>query len=566
MTSIQLYKSTIEDRIRTMVRDYKNDTHETFLRFIYYLITGNNPKDLEPEEIIDKNGDYQIDSFHIEVSNEEQAIVTIIQVTYSDSLSTTKLISLGTGLDYIIRQPMDVYSRLSNEKLVDKIQEFRETRAEVLPSNVKIQCYYACLSDASKISGEFQEQTLKILSDNNSIGGDFSFEILGVNEIFELLNNRETKSVKVDERMRIIYDQNKANLIEHSTENVFGVICSVDASEIARIVKKHSSVFEENLRRFLGFSGSVNKAIKESCISKELAPLFWFLNNGITIVCDDFDVNKDFDNPFVDMKSLRIVNGCQTASALAKTFEDPKFPLQASAQVVVRILKTNSQGLSDRLVITTNTQNKITSRDMHAQDEIQNHLQVEFERRFAIKYERTTNEFGRLRDCEIISNEKIGQASLAVVKKHLSDANRRQYKLWGEYYNQVFSPNIFPETYLLSYRIVEFCQQYKRDLLFRQNISSVTKTIIKNGTYHIARIISFLWRNGDDWNDLEKTRNELERIMLDPNILSIYYENALKMLTEIIDSNDKFKEDLSVTLKSNHLEEAIEKRIYSFSV
>lgn len=563
MASLKLYQSTIEDRIEKIKLDYNNDSHESFLRFIFYLVTGNGHKDLEPEDIIDGSGEYQIDALHIDTTNEEQSIVTVIQVTYSDSLSSSKIITLATGLDYLLRQPKSMYSSLSNSALVDKIQDFRDLRGEVLPANIKLQCFYACLSDASKPSVEFVEQKNKIINDFGNDVGEFKFEVLGVEEIFNLLNLRERKSAKVNEKMKIIYDQNKANLLEHSIEDVSGVICTVEGAEIARLVKQYDAVFEENLRRFLGSSGSINRGIQDSCTSDEIAPMFWFLNNGITIICDDYTVHKDFDNPFVDIKNLRIVNGCQTASTLANMFHDTQKALQPSVRIMVRVLKTRNRNLSERLVITTNTQNKITSRDLHAQDEIQRSLQIEFERRFNIRYERTTNEFGNVSGMEIVSNEKIGQAYLAIVKKRLSDANRRQYKLWGEYYKQTFTSSVFPEAYLLCFRIVESCTAYKRVLLKSLPKGDLKRTLIANGTYHIARIVAFQWREGDDWNDVEKIRRELQKLKDEPDFLNQFYDIAIELLQEIFQADEQLKKDPSVAMKSSRLEELLEKRLYA---
>lgn len=270
------------------------------------------------------------------------------------------------GLDYVLMQPKNLYKSVSNIKLRDKIQEFRDIRSDILPSNIRLQCYYATLGDSSKLSGEFLEQKSRIIADYSSSVGDFDFSVLGPAEIFELLNFRERRSTKAKDKLKIIYDQNKANLLEHSIEGVSGVICTVPAKEIARIVLQHPTVFDSNLRRFLGFGGSasVNSAIKYSCSSAEDAPLFWFLNNGLTIVCDNFEVHKDFDNPFIELDNIRIVNGCQTSTTITKTQQENA--LQQSTKVLVRIFKTKSLSLSSKLLITTNTQNKITSRDLHA--------------------------------------------------------------------------------------------------------------------------------------------------------------------------------------------------------
>jgi hypothetical protein len=152
--SLKLYKSTIEDRVKKVAENYNDDTHQAFLRLVFYSVTGLGYDELELEDLIDGHDDYQIDVLHIDrSSSENRAVVTIIQSTFSDSLSSTKLIKLHAGLDYLFNQPKSKYSALSNTALRDKIQEFRDIRAEILPSNIRAQCYYACLGDISKAAG-----------------------------------------------------------------------------------------------------------------------------------------------------------------------------------------------------------------------------------------------------------------------------------------------------------------------------------------------------------------------------------------------------------------------------
>jgi hypothetical protein len=451
--------------------------------------------------------------------------------------------------------------KLSNIKLRDKIQEFRDLRADILPSNIRLQCYYACLGDTSKISREFSDQVSRIRSDYSS--AQLNFEILGPSQIYEIINQRELKGAKVDEKMAIIFDQNKANLLEHSIEGVSGAICTVTASEVARIVNKHPSVFDENLRRFLGLTGTVNQAIQESCTSTDSAQLFWFLNNGITIVCDNFVINKDYDKPFINIENLRIVNGCQTSTTLAATEGDGK--LQPPTKVLVRVFMTKSNDLASRLVITTNNQNKITSRDLKSQDKIQDHIQAEFNRRFKLCYERSTNEFpDRIKypAKTVISNQKIGQAYLAIVLRRPSDGSRRQYKVWGDQYQTIFNENVYPETYLLVYRISEACLAYKRQRVRSLKDGDIARVILANGVYHLSRIASFLWREGDDWNDLKRLRQDVQKITDAPDLLDKYFDDGLKLLTAIFQRDTQFLQDPSVALKSARIDESIDKELY----
>lgn len=561
MMAVNLYISSIRDKVERLAERYGSES-EAFSRFVFYLVTGLPVDELEVEDVIDGSGDNQIDVIHIQRS-EQEAVVTVLQTTFSPSMSSNKLVSMKEGLRLLLEYPADTYMRVSNGALRDRIKEFRDLRNEIGPSNIVLQCRFACLGDISKASGDFKLVVDGIKKDYSSVLGEFSFEVLGPSEMAVLLNQQEQVRTRVNEKVRIIYDQNKANLLEHSVENAVGAICTVEAQEIARIVETHPTVFDDNLRRFLGLKGEVNKAIGDSCVSENDSPLFWFLNNGITIVCDDFDINKDFDNPFVNIQNLRIVNGCQTATTIARIAAQGK--LQPNTRVLVRIFETASQELASKLVVTTNTQNKMKTRELHARHPIQVQLQSQFETVFGILLERTPNEFvgsTSARNKEIISNEKLGQAYLGVVMGKASDANRRRYKIWGEFYENVFSTSVYPEAYLLAYRITEYWRAQQRRRTNNPAID-LRGTLARNGTYHLSYIAANRWRGNARWDERNTLRQQLAAVEHDRSTLEPYFADALDLLEEIIIEQSEFRNDPSIALKSAKLDDEIRKRLFT---
>jgi len=66
---------------------------------------------------------------------------------------------------------------------------------------------------------------------------------------------------------------------------------------------------------------------------------------------------------------MQIVNGCQTATALALAEKAGK--LAPDTRVMLRIYETADAQLVDKIVLTTNNQNKISSRDLRSNDKIQ---------------------------------------------------------------------------------------------------------------------------------------------------------------------------------------------------
>ncbi len=150
------------------------------------------------------------------------------------------------------------------------------------------------------------------------------------------------------------------------------IIMSVSLSELVHFVDEaYEFLFLSNVRNHLR-NTKINREIQRTI--EEDADKFWYYNNGITIVCDDFKRNEQD----VTLTTPQVVNGCQTANAIRaifhkKTSNEQK---QINGRVLVRIIKGAS--LEDRLNITkyTNSQNAVKGKDFLSLEDFQKKLQT----------------------------------------------------------------------------------------------------------------------------------------------------------------------------------------------
>lgn len=114
----------------------------------------------------------------------------------------------------------------------------------------------------------------------------------------------ESGKIEIDQANNVLtYDEGSA------------VIVNVSAFAIKELYAMHSTnLLSRNLRYFIK-KRDIDASINET-INKEPSA-FWFKNNGITIVCDDFDI----DGKFVKLRNFSIVNGGQTTTLLHKSKE-----------------------------------------------------------------------------------------------------------------------------------------------------------------------------------------------------------------------------------------------------
>ena len=215
---------------------------------------------------------------------------------------------------------------------------------------------------------------------------------MGVNELDRINNMRRNKGRNIDANIPIVYDANRPSIIEFDTAGVRSILCTVSGADLAKLaqIEPRDAIFDSNVRGNLGLGGQVNKSIYNTASNDGGAENFWFMNNGITMVCDDLSVVRDPDNPSVKVDNVQIINGCQTTSSIRSAFEDQK--LSDKVKVQIKIYESKDQKFIDDVVIATNNQNSIGTRDLHANDEIQQLIQRKIEEDFGLFYERKRGE------------------------------------------------------------------------------------------------------------------------------------------------------------------------------
>jgi hypothetical protein len=555
-------KQIIEDFIEKTSLTLNHKPDKAFEVFAHTLFIDKSIHSYNPNDNVDGGQDKQIDLISLEEEGNE-AVIYITQIKNEDSFKSNAIIQIKNGLDWVFNKKRSDVNTLINKKFKDKIEEIRSIRTEFGPSNLNIKVAYICKGYKDEISDECLQEAKSIIEEyDNGTYNTFSFDLLGSNELVELLNNQEKRNRKMDIALKIDYDKNKGSLILYNSKGLKGLVCTVAASEIAKAVNhdKHGSIFDLNIRRFLGTKGKgVNNEILSTCSNTFESHLFWFLNNGITITCDKVEYNPDPDNPEVKIKNIQIVNGCQTASTLTIACNEGK--LMPDTKVLVKIYETSDLTLVDKIVLTTNNQNVISSRNLRANDK----AQADLKKALAIYdyyLETKPREFDSLQIAKekILTNDLVAVSYLGIVLKRPSDARSRKYKVWGEFYQKVFSGNIV-EPYLLATLLYKKVFSYLNEK-FSGEEDNIKRFIGKNASFHIARITAFIWMNGDNWLNDKLLKTKLNELTKNDTVLDDIVKRSFQFILKIVKSNAIFMDDLNSALKSSEMDAEINKRLY----
>lgn len=155
-------------------------------------------------------------------------------------------------------------------------------------------------------------------------------------------------------------------------ENITFVVRGTRLKEIA--IEHKDSLFNWNIRRFLGKKGEVNKGLTATI---ETAPkMFFYYNNGISALCDSFDFDEN--NKVLEVHKLQIVNGAQTLGAIKNASNEKLHDVLVLVKLTAIKHSNRERGIAADLIKTNNTQNTLRAPDFRSNDKIQQWLETKF--------------------------------------------------------------------------------------------------------------------------------------------------------------------------------------------
>lgn len=355
---------------------------------------------------------------------------------------------------------------------------------------------------------------------NKTAAGDYlAVEYIHLDRIASDLIAPQQKT-RIDTELQI-----SGRYLAEDTGNVRLFVGAAEAKDLAILIKRHGdAIFERNVRGFLKQSNPVNRSILKTAGDKN-SPYFVYMNNGLTITCDKYSHAPLSNSPCLKIENAQIVNGQQTARTLfnaseAKTLKD-------DVKVLVRIVETRDPELLRQIVQATNSQTKVTSRDLHSNDEIQKLI----EQHLASKgyfYEARKNRYVGKDTSKRVDAELAAQAFYAIFRKQPALAKDKKKLLFGEIYDDLFNENTDPNEILYSFRLLKAIQA-----LNNQSKYSEKHTFLKDAALHIAALMDSLSR-----------KNQAHQVQLENNVeTEVLYESVLGALSAHVQERLKLEAD-----------------------
>ena len=306
-----LNRETISSKIQSMKEDFpslrnKSDDYvftALCVKANYYKNPSLSFSETEIENfLVDSVKDGGVDALFSDPNSETNDLV-ICQSKYYENINfdivrdaVSKMILFYKGMN-----------RGEYETVNEKVQRrFLSLNAEIGEESKVCFVFY---TSAPK-NGIREDRIRKLLDDNTLNDGNYEIHLLFRDDILDEIKESESRRPSVA-KGKIEID--KANNILRYNDDA--IVVNASAFSIKELYAANSiNLFSRNLRYFIK-KRDIDSSIIDTI--KKCPDTFWFKNNGITIICDDFDV----DGKQVKLQNFSIVNGGQTTTLLHKSVD-----------------------------------------------------------------------------------------------------------------------------------------------------------------------------------------------------------------------------------------------------
>jgi hypothetical protein len=411
---------------------------QAFDRLALKIILKLNDDDIE-ESITDGSNDCGIDAIYL-----EEQIIHICNCKYTYDIDQTEKNFPGSEIEKIIATlGMIMSSNLSREVVNDAIwDKYLEIRDMFL--NGKANKIIIHLVSNKQKPVQLERTKLENAFTRYRIVECKYYDLEDLVNI--LISGKEQK---INSSLLLLDDQHFEKA-DGALRTIIGVVTAedyinmlIDSTDNNRLIE---SAFDDNVRQYRP-KHSVNKAIIKSALS-DANYQFFYLNNGVTIICEECTYTPHVRNQKIQLLNLQIINGGQTTHSLFEAYKKEKEKVR-DIDILVRIcIAKKDTALAELISESTNNQIPIGSRDLKANDFIQKKLQDEFEQ-LGFCYERKNNQYDDNERYEILNNELLAQLYLAFELDAPAEAKNNKGQIFSNLYEIIFNEESISAEYLL---------------------------------------------------------------------------------------------------------------------
>lgn len=376
--------SEIRDRYPGLPRDKA---------FVFWFIQAFLTEDPSQaiNSVVGGKDDKNIDAIYID---NEVRNVFVVQGKYRQNRSKREdrsdIVAFTSVADFLLG------SMSKFRTIVDNADEgmrplLEHARRALLQQNYQLALQYVT---TGKVSGQHADEAEEYAAEHQRV----TFQVFDGRALQRLMQDYIDGAAPPVPTVRLRVEGNEAFDSFDEKIGVQSWVFSVNGKELGDLFNRYGiRIFARNIRGFLGSKTSVNQAMT-STVGKE-PDIFWYYNNGATIVCDAARQIKERGRFYLSISNAQIINGQQTTRTLARISGSGKVKVLMRVIAVPRSSQkdfTHYNQLVSEIVKATNSQNAIKLADLVANDAEQIRIEREL-KKLGYFYARKTMTKGEMR-------------------------------------------------------------------------------------------------------------------------------------------------------------------------
>ncbi|MGB0065040.1 MAG: AIPR family protein [Terracidiphilus sp.] len=295
-------------------------------------------------------------------------------------------------------------------------------------------------------------------------------------------------------------------------------------------------LFDRNVRLFLGArKGGVNAGIQDTLGDADERKRFWAYNNGVTFVCDDYDL----DDTQISLTNFSIVNGCQTTVSLWNGSETAAKDVKVGVRFIA-----SPERIIDSIILFNNSQNPVRLWDLNAQDRLQKRLKkelAELPQPFLYQLRRgetidvkAKKKFLRDGRLNLIRHDLCAQFG-AAFRGFPAIGYKDKGKVFTTHKDQVFPSQIRPEEIVLIWQAGRVAGELvKKELAAAAQGGDIERAAIlkRGGTFFVLATMGYILHQRNGATFLNKLRPDVAVSKTTEQRLQNYAALSLEFYTE----------------------------------
>jgi len=363
----------LDDIKGNQVEVEKNFLSRALAAYSINVLYPNADKDEVIKFIVDGSDDNGIDIIYYNHDTNELCLVqSKFNAAGNSEPDLGEVQKFVTGVRDLINLKFDKFNQKVNDIKGDIIGYLKKSKLKF-----KIILAYTATNLSSHARREFQD-LLDDLNDHREVA---DFEIMNQKRFHASLHNQgSTRTIDIEINLK---DWGR---YEGDMESYYGQISAFDIVELWE--SYGNTLFDYNLRKVLGTT-EINKEMQQTLDTEP--ELFWYYNNGITLVCEEVDKKRIYGSTrsvgLFECKGISIVNGAQTVGVVGKHGQGSDENKEKLKEVmipirIISIMRTDEDGtdyldevFASEVTTKNNRQNSIESRDFVVLDPLQKKIE-----------------------------------------------------------------------------------------------------------------------------------------------------------------------------------------------